>query len=238
MQHSIGIDSEAVATLASLYLLARAELAIRDRGAFHVALSGGTTPWRMLERLEPGHADWSRWHVFQVDERALPDGDPERNLTRIRRHWIDRLDLPGPKLFPMPVNHEPSRAVAEYTAALAANCGSVPQLDLVFLGLGDDGHTASLVPGDPVLEVADRDVAWTAHDYKGTRRLTLTYPILARARERAWLVTGATKQPMLQRLLARDPSIPAGRLPQSRTVLFADPAAIGDLLDGRDATYS
>jgi 6-phosphogluconolactonase len=115
-------------------------------------------------------------------------------------------------------------AVARYAASLQEIAGSPPVLDLVHLGLGPDGHTASLVPGDRVLEVTDADVALTGI-YQGRRRMTLTYPMINRARRILWLVTGSEKVEMLGRLRKGDASIPAGRIRQDQAIVFADQAA-------------
>lgn len=181
------------------------------RGVFHLALSGGKTPAVMIRALD---VQAPRLHVWQVDERVVPDDHPSRNVAMIRRN----LEIPC-VLHAMPV--DAPDADVRYAQELLLMAGGT--LDLVQLGLGADGHTASLVPGDPVLDIADRDVAF-AGPYEGTRRLTLTYPALARARERVWLVVGADKRDALQQLLASSPDIPAGRLPSEGTV-FADPAA-------------
>ena len=115
-----------------------------------------------------------------------------------------------------------------YAQTLQEIAGSPPVLDLVHLGLGPDGHTASLVPGDPVLDVTDADVALTGV-YQGRRRMTLTYPILNRARRILWLVTGSEKAGPLVRLRQGDPSIPAGRVRQDQALVLADRAAAGPL---------
>jgi 6-phosphogluconolactonase len=196
----------------------RARDAVAARGAFDLAVSGGRTPWLMLAHLADEDVPWSNVSIYQVDERIAPDGDPDRNLTHLQE------SLPSAaleRLVPMPVTATDPEAAAEaYAAALP------DRFDLVHLGLGDDGHTASLVPGDPVLEVSDRDVALT-EEYKGRRRMTLTYPALGRAPEVLWLVTGAEKAEPLAKLLAHDESIPAGRVRAQRSLVLADEAAAG-----------
>ncbi len=178
-----------------------------------LALSGGSTPWPIFRSLARAPIDWQRVDVYQVDERVAPDGDPARNLIGLRVALLDRIPA---IVHPMPVNEPDLVAAAERYAA------DLPEvLDLVHLGLGDDGHTASLVPGDPVLGVADRSVALTA-PYRGLRRMTLTFPALDRAASIAWIVAGTEKASMVQRLIDADPSIPAGRVPQERAVLLTD----------------
>lgn len=212
-------DPEEAAREAARVVEMAADSAIRDRGQFNLAVSGGKTPWRMLELLSEGSLPWSKTALFQVDERIAPSGSPERNLTNLI------LSLPlscQAAIRPMPVGAEDLEAAAENYAY------SLPEkLDLVHLGLGADGHTASLVPGDPVLDVTDRDVAITGGEYQGTRRMTLTYPPLDRARQVLFLVTGEDKREALAELEAGDQSIPAGRVSNSNTVLVTDlgPAA-------------
>jgi 6-phosphogluconolactonase len=179
-------------------------------------LSGEDLPWRSI-------------HVFQVDERVAPDGDADRNLTHLRESLISRVDLPAANVHAMPVGQEDlAGAAAAYARDLARTTGGEGALDLVHLGLGTDGHTASLVPGDPVLAVKDADVAVTGV-YAERRRMTLTYPTLDRARRILWLVTGDGKAPVLPRLVAGDPTIPAGRVSADRAVVLADTAAAARL---------
>src|SRR4029450_5063264 len=187
-------DAETVARRGAEVVAEQAATAVAERGRFTFAVSGGRTPWVMFAHLA-GKLPWEKVTIFQVDERVAPDGDPDRNLTQ-----LERALPPGAAadVRPMPVwaNHLEA-AAAQYADELP------PSLDLVHLGLGPDGHTASLIPGDPVLDVADRDVAMTG-EYQGRRRMTLTYPALNRARKVLWLVTGAEKWNMLARLMAAD----------------------------------
>lgn len=189
-------------------------------GRATIALSGGSTVPPMLAALAGHDLAWERVDVLQVDERIAPDGHPDRNLLALEAH----LAPLGAALHPMPV-HADDPAVA-YQATLARVAGTPAVLDLVQLGLGDDGHTASLVPGDPVLDVRQTDVAVT-DPYRGRRRVTLTYPVIDRARERLWLVTGAGKRGALAQLLAADPAVPAGRVARAGSLVVTDPAAAG-----------
>jgi 6-phosphogluconolactonase/glucosamine-6-phosphate isomerase/deaminase len=166
-------------------------------------------------------------HLLQVDERVAPAGDPDRNLTHLRESLLARAPLRPEHIHAMPVESpDLDLAAAQYARTVAEIAGTPAVLDLVHLGLGPDGHTASLVPGDPVLEVMDRDVALTCGTYQGRRRMTLTYPALNRARRVLWVVTGHDKIDMLARLRAGDRAIPAGRVRQDRARLMADRAAV------------
>jgi 6-phosphogluconolactonase len=218
-------DAAAVALRAAEWIAGRARAAVEARGRFLLATSGGTTPWRMLRDLAGQDVPWSRVHLFQVDERIRPDGDPERNLTHLRESLLAVLPVEAGGVHAMPVEEaDAERAAAAYAATLRSVAGDPPVLDVVHLGLGEDGHTASLVPGDAALDVTDADVAATA-PYQGTRRLTLTYPMLDRARGLLWVVTGAAKGPALARLRRGDEGIPAGRVDRSRARLLCDEAA-------------
>jgi 6-phosphogluconolactonase len=178
-----------------------------------LALSGGRTPWPVFRRLAEAAIDWPRVHVYQVDERIAPAGDRARNLTGLQETLLERVPA---VVHPMPVEAD------DLQEAAAAYAGQLPPaLDLVHLGLGDDGHTASLVPGDPILTVRDRRVALT-QSYRGHRRMTLTYPSLDAAEMLLWLVSGDEKIEMARRLYEGDRSIPAGRVAQERAVLVIE----------------
>ena len=190
-----------------------------------MAVSGGHTPWLMLRALAGEDVPWESVHVVQVDERVAPAGHPDRNLTHLRESLLEHAPLGPEQIHAMPVESPDLEAAAtRYALTLREIAGSPPVLDLVHLGLGPDGHTASLVPGDPVVEVTDADVALTGV-YQGRRRMTLTYPILNRSRHVLWLVTGSEKVEMLGRLLTGDESIPAGRVCQDQALVLADRAA-------------
>jgi len=222
-------DADTVARRAAAIVAAEARAAIAERGRFIMAVSGGRTPWLMLRALADEDVPWDDVHIVQVDERIAPEGDPDRNLTHLRESLLGQAELRPKEIHAMPVEApDLDVAAAQYSAALRQLAGSPPVLDLVHLGLGPDGHTASLVPGDPVLTVDDADVALTG-DYKGRRRMTLTYPIINRARRVLWVVTGNDKAEMLERLYAGDTSIPAGRIERDRALVFADRAATGQV---------
>jgi 6-phosphogluconolactonase len=211
-------DAAAAARAAADAIAGRARAAVAGRGAFTLALSGGTAPWQAFRLLADRDVPWHAVEIFQVDERVAPAGDDDRNLTHLRE------SLPPAafeRLRPMPVEADDLEAAAAGYAALLPE-----RLDLVHLGLGPDGHTASLVPGDSVLDVTDRAVAVTG-EYQGRRRMTLTYPAIERSRELLWLVTGESKAGPLRLLLAGDPSIPAGRVRAARSLVVADRAAAG-----------
>ncbi len=168
---------------------------------------------------------WPNVHIVQVDERIAPAGNPDRNLTHLSESLLGHSPLRPEQIHAMPVESADLDAAAhQYAETLESLCGSPPVVDLIHLGLGPDGHTASLVPKDPVLDITNADVALTGV-YQNRRRMTLTYPVLNRARRILWLATGAEKAPMLPRLLSGDRSIPAGRVKQDRAVVIADRAA-------------
>ena len=229
MRIEILADADQVAHRAAEFIAAEAHAAAKARGRFLLAISGGHTPWDMLSALADLQVPWTALHLFQVDERAAPAGDPDRNLTHIRESLLSKVVLAPGHLHPMPVEERDlTAATARYTRELASVAGTPPVLDLVHLGLGPDGHTASLVPGDPVLDIMSDDVALTGV-YQGRRRMTLTFPILDRARRVIWLVTGSEKIEMLARLRNADRSIPAGRVRQDQALILADQAAAGSL---------
>jgi len=216
-----GVDAAAKGAAAVIASGARA--AVAARGRFVMAVSGGHTPWQMLRAMAAEDVPWRAVHVAQVDERVAPENDPDRNLAHLRESLLAHAPLSPEQIHAMPVESpDLAAAAAQYAATLREIAGSPPVLDLAHLGLGPDGHTASLVPGDSVLDVADRDVAVTGGTYQGRRRMTLTYPMLNRSRRIVWLVTGSEKVDMLARLQAGDRSIPAGRVDQARALVLAD----------------
>ena len=227
MQIQILADPDVVAKEAAKVMAAEARGAVKTRGRFIMAVSGGKTPWQMLRALAGEEVPWPNVHVFQVDERVAPAGDPDRNLTHLRESLLEHAPLPAEQIHAMPVEDPDIESAARsYARTLEQIAGTPPVLDLAHLGLGPDGHTASLVPNDPVLNVSDRDVALTGY-YQKRRRMSLTYPMLNRSRRILWLVTGAEKVAMLPRLLAADPSIPAGRVQQEHASVLSDRAAAG-----------
>jgi len=225
MRIEILADADAVARAAAAFITAEAKAAVAARGRFVVAVSGGHTPWEMLRALGSEPVPWKGVHVVQVDERVAPAGDPDRNLTHVRESLLAHAPLDPAQIHAMPVESADLEAAAtRYARTLQEIAGTPPVLDLAHLGLGPDGHTASLVPGDPVLDVADADVAVTA-PYQGRRRMTLTFPIINRSRLVLWLVTGRDKVDALARLRDGDRSIPASRVRRERALVLADRAA-------------
>jgi 6-phosphogluconolactonase len=229
MKMEVFSDDESTARAAAKFIASETRAAIAARGQFVMAVSGGRTPWIMLRALADEELPWERIHVVQVDERVAPAGHPDRNLTHIRENLLDHSPIRPEQIHAMPVESpDLEGATKQYAALLAEIAGSPPTLDLVHLGLGLDGHTASLVPGDAILNVTGVDVGVTGV-YQGRRRMTLTYPIINRARRVLWLVTGNEKAGMLFRLRKGDPAIPAGLIRQDHAVIFADRTAAGDL---------
>jgi len=208
-------DPAAVAAAGAAFVAECARAAVAAGGSFHFAVSGGHTPWAMFAELASETVPWDAVIIYQVDERVAPPDDPDRNLAHLRR----ALGPAPAQVRAMPVNE------GDLPAAAAGYAASLPgQFDLVHLGLGPDGHTASLVPGDPVLAVTDRLVALT-QPYQGRVRMTLTYPALARARQILWLVTGSDKKEPLAKLLVGDTTIPAGGVEAGESLVMADRAA-------------
>jgi 6-phosphogluconolactonase len=229
MKIQVLADADSVARAAAVMIAAEARAVVAVRGRFILAVSGGHTPWLMLRALAGEDVPWDRVHLAQVDERVAPAEEPDRNLTHLRESLLERAPLRPEQLYAMPVESPDLEAAAKrYETTLREIAGSPPVFDLIHLGLGPDGHTASLVPGDPVLQVTDADVALSGV-YQGRRRMTLTYPVLNRARRILWLVTGPEKAGMLIRLRDGDPAIPAGRVRQDGALALADRAAAGQI---------
>lgn len=229
MKIQVLADADCAAQAGARWIAEQARAAVAIRGRFVLAVSGGRSPWSMLRALAGEDVPWSGVNVVQVDERVAPAQDPERNLTLLRECLLAQAPLRAEHIHAMPVEDKDlEAAAAAYARTLEKLAGSPPVLDVAHLGLGTDGHTASLVPGDPVLSVTEQDVALTGI-YQARRRMTLTYPILNRSRHVLWLVTGAEKAGMLARLRDGDLSIPAGRIRQSQALVFADQSAAAKL---------
>jgi len=230
MKINVLADADSVARAAASMIAEKARSGVATRGRFIMAVSGGRTPWMMLRALSHQDMPWDKVHVVQVDERVAPSGHPDRNLTHLRDSLLTHAPLPMNHIYAMPVEADDLKAAAaQYAVRLQELAGSPPVLDLVHLGLGPDGHTASLVPGDSVLDATNTDVALTGL-YQGRRRMTLTYPILNRSRCILWLVTGSEKAGMLARLRDGDLSIPAGLVHREQAIVLADRAAAGPVL--------
>jgi len=229
MEIQVLADAATVAQEGARVIAEEARAAVAARGRFSMAVSGGRTPWQMLCALAREEIPWNSVYVAQVDERVAPAGHPDRNLTHLRESLLEHAPLRPEQICAMPVESSDLEAgAARYAILLQEIAGSPPVLDLVHLGLGPDGHTASLMSGDPVLDVTETDVALT-RPYQQRQRMTLTYPMLNRARRILWLVTGGEKAGMLVRLRDGDVMIPAGRVRQEHALLLADRAAAARL---------
>ena len=217
------VDAPALATRTADLVAARLAEAADARGRATLAVSGGSTPAAFLAELAQRKLPWEQVHIFQVDERVAPLG-PERNLTGLREALLDRIEIPAGNVHPMPVD-EPdlAAAAAAYGDVVRAVTGSDGRLDVVHLGLGDDGHTASWPPGDPVVDVTD-DVA-VVGPFNGRLRMTLTPPAVNRADWIVWLISGVAKAAALRGLMAGDAALPASRVRRNDVTLLADGAA-------------
>ncbi len=200
-----------------------------QRGRCIIALSGGRTVWRMLRDLGRLRIHWHDLQVFQVDDRVVAENDDRRHARQIADLLIAPAMLRAAQFHAMPVERSNLEAGAEeYARLLGEHGGTPPVLDVVQLGIGADGHTASLVPGDRLLAAHDRDVGISA-PYQGVARMTLTFRVLDSARHRLWLVTGADKAAALRKLWVGDASVPAGRVARESAIIFADAAAAVEL---------
>jgi 6-phosphogluconolactonase len=221
LQVEVVADAAAVARRGAAEIAQVVRSAVEARGTCQIAVSDGTTPWAMFAALD-ADLPWDRFTIWQVDERIAPRGSDDRGLT----HLGESLPAPGrSRVQAMPVDGVDPLDDAGLQAAAATYAATLPQaFDLIHLGLGDDGHTASLVPGDPVLDVRDRLVAVT-QPYRGWRRMTLTYPVLDRARQILWVAVGEAKAVPLEMLRNRDAAIPAARVAAANQLAIVDTAA-------------
>lgn len=219
-------DASEASREAAKFVAAQGRQAIKASGRFTLALSGGTSPLAMFAALSAENLQWECVHLFQVDERLVPTDSPERNFAGIRDHLLARANIPSRQVYPMPVElADPATAATMYAATLRHVLGKERILDLVHLGLGADGHTASLLPGDPALE-DHSDVVVSRH-YQGCRRLSLSLRVISAARERLWLVSGNGKERALAALQSGDRSLPAGRIPHDHSTLYLTPTKPG-----------
>ena len=221
-------DGQALANRAADIVAGRLSLAIEARGLATLAVSGGSTPAAFLAELAGRKLPWESVHVFQVDERVAPPGDPDRNLTGLHEALLDRAPIPPRNVHPMPVDAtDLAAAAAAYSDEIRTVTGPKGRLDVVHLGLGDDGHTASWPPGDPV--VGARDDAAVVGPFNGQLRMTLTPPAVNRAGWIVWLITGASKAPVVRGLLAGDAALPGARVRREGVSLLTDAAAGADI---------
>ena len=226
------LAEQQLAAHAAAILAASLRAATAARGRASIAFSGGSTAGALLAALARADVPWDVVDVLQVDERIAPDGHPDRNLTTLQQHLLDEVPLSAARIHPMPVTSpDLDTAARRYAGTLREVAGDPPQLDVVHLGLGTDGHTASLTPGSAALEPNHEPVVVT-DAYEGRRRMTLTLPVLSGARGLVWFVQGAAKAPMVRRLVAGDDTIPAGRVAAGNARLLLDTAAAAELGGG------
>jgi 6-phosphogluconolactonase len=228
-------DGEALARGAALWLKDRIATL---QGRIAIALSGGSTPRRLFQVMGSQFEEefpWERMHFFWGDERFVPHDDPESNFRMAYEALLSKAAVPPGNIHPVPTEGiEPDEAARAYERELKGFYGA-PKLqpnkllfDVQFLGLGDDGHTASLIPGEPVLNERERWVAAVSHGRPETR-ITLTYPPIESSRHIAFLVSGAAKRDILQKVRTQSAEVPAARLrPLGDLTFLADRAAAGE----------
>lgn len=221
-------DDAAVAERTAEVIAQAANDAHRRSGRAVLAFSGGSTPAPMLRQLGAMDLNWNATHIVQVDERVAPDGHPDRNWTMITDSLVKTTGISESLLHPMPVTDDDLEAAAErYATLLTRLCGVPPAADVVHLGIGGDGHTASLVPGDPVLEVDDRWVA-LAGPYQGRQRMSFTYPTINAGGLLVWQVTGADKADALREGL-QGTDVPASKVRRTDVWVIATHEAAAHL---------
>jgi 6-phosphogluconolactonase len=229
----VAADAAELARRAAETIAARIDLALAERDRAQIALAGGSTPAAAYRLLGAEHLPWERVDVLLGDERWVPEDDPASNALLLRHSLLAETPGAQARFHPVPTGQEsPEASAAAFTALLSQLCpGDPPVFDLILLGLGDDGHTASLFPGTAAISVTDRSV--TVSEGKGLPRVTLTAPVLSAARQVVFLVSGTGKRQALQRLL--DPAEPAVRTParlvqpRSPVLILADADAAAGL---------
>lgn len=239
-------DLDALSRAAAEHWIACAAKAIEARGVFHVALAGGGTPEHLYKTLSLPEAasrvNWEAVHVWMGDERSVPLDHADSNFRMAREALLDHVPLPSAQIHPMPADREDLEAAAfeyagELDSALPKDFAGMPIFDLLLLGMGEDGHTASLFPGTSALEEWEHPVVAVYVPQLDTWRMTLTYPVLNAARSTLLLVAGAAKAAILSRVFARppvEPRLPVQRLePQGELEWYLDAAAAAELPEGR-----
>jgi 6-phosphogluconolactonase len=215
-------ESQQVATAAAAQILKAAAAAISERGAFHLVLAGGTTPKQAYQLLVAADTDWACWHIYYGDERCLSPDDPERNSMMARRAWLDHVPIPARQHHPIPAELGAEVGAAAYSIVIKQ---AMP-FDLVLLGMGEDGHTASLFPGH--LHPEGEAVHAVHHAPKPPAdRVTLSRTSLSNSRQLLLLVTGATKQQPLASWAAGEPLPLATVVANCRADLLLDKEAAG-----------
>lgn len=232
-------DAAALAEHARAVVLEQARSAIAERGAFRLALAGGSTPRTLYRMLATAQADFARWHVYFGDERAVPPEHADSNYRMAQEAWLGAGQVPGAQVHRMRGELGAGSAAAQYERELVESFGSreVPRFDLVLLGMGEDGHTASLFPGTTALVETRLFVASTWVEKLSSNRITLTLRTLNAARQALFLVAGADKARALREVLhAREdgPRLPAAlvRPWEGELTWLVDSAAASALAHG------
>ena len=201
--HTPSFVSDAVALIAG-----EAAKAVKARGVFRIALSGGNTPRPVYEALAGLDLPWDKWEITFGDERCVPPDNDQSNFRMARLAWFDPARIPAASILRMAGESDPAAAAAKYETELLAR--STPYVhDLVLLGMGDDGHTASLFPGTEALGIIDRLVVANYVPKFSSYRLTFTYPLLNAARHVCFLVSSAGKEAVLKEVLAGNHAYPS-----------------------------
>ena len=226
-------DAETLAREAARYFIEIARDAAKQRGRFAVALSGGSTPKSLYSLLASAEfrdqVPWAQTHWFWGDERCVPPDDPQSNYRMVKEALLSKAPVPPSNVHRMAgEDAEPERAARRYEQELRTFFGGLPCLDLVLLGLGEEGHTASLFPGSPALEEQERWVVAPYVEKLKSHRLTLTLPVINAAANVAFLVAGAGKREILKQVTSSEGDLPAQQVRPKRgkLVWMADEAAV------------
>ncbi len=194
-------DRQALIAAALATIVERVRVAIAERQSCSIALSGGSTPEPLYAALAQQDLPWHQIQIFWGDERCVPHNHPDSNYGMAKRVWLDLVPIPTENIHPVPTDLNPPQAVADaYERQLMLALGKMPAFDVILLGMGDDGHTASLFPHTAALAVNDRLV--TVGEKDGRARITFTFPLINNARSTIFLISGESKQVALQAVFA------------------------------------